>query len=226
MGTFVICDQVKYFETWWRSPVRCKQCLYLKYVTGWLNSDFEHLLPMKQDKMKTGYSLETNGTRRVSFVSTEQTAASTWTLLTSSHVAFTAWNLFLSYCFSRILCFGCKCVWSTFWDLSLSYDKRRSLSPSSLCFLLCWTLPFCLNLSRCLFVFMTLKANDSFRWAAESVASTPNHNDSDYSEIAGASPFRKYHQSLQTLKPFRWSSSQSVSLMTYAVCLMHLNIIC
>uniref|UniRef100_A0A4W6G1T5 ATP binding cassette subfamily C member 12 n=1 Tax=Lates calcarifer TaxID=8187 RepID=A0A4W6G1T5_LATCA len=52
-------------------------------------------------------------------------------------------------------------------------------------------------------------AEDSVRWKRESEASSPEHNDLDNSEILHPSPFRKYHQSLQTLKPIRWSSSQS-----------------
>uniref|UniRef100_A0A8C4GXV0 ATP-binding cassette, sub-family C (CFTR/MRP), member 12 n=1 Tax=Dicentrarchus labrax TaxID=13489 RepID=A0A8C4GXV0_DICLA len=56
---------------------------------------------------------------------------------------------------------------------------------------------------------MTLKKEDGFRRRTESVASGPEHTDLDKSETADPSRFRKYHQSLQTLKPFRCSSSQS-----------------
>lgn len=64
---------------------------------------------------------------------------------------------------------------------------------------------------------MTLKAHDGFRWKTGSVSSAPEHTESDYCQAASPSPFRKYHQSLQTLKPIRWSSSQSVSLIIYSV---------
>ncbi|XP_044057052.1 ATP-binding cassette sub-family C member 12 isoform X2 [Siniperca chuatsi] len=52
-------------------------------------------------------------------------------------------------------------------------------------------------------------AEDSFRQRTGSVAPNLEHTDLDYSEITRLSLFGKYHQSLQTLKPFRWSSSQS-----------------
>ncbi|XP_035537849.1 multidrug resistance-associated protein 9 [Morone saxatilis] len=50
---------------------------------------------------------------------------------------------------------------------------------------------------------------DGFRRRTGSVASDPEHTDLDKSETADSSRFRKYHQSLQILKPFRCSSSQS-----------------
>uniref|UniRef100_A0A8D0A9P8 ATP-binding cassette, sub-family C (CFTR/MRP), member 12 n=1 Tax=Sander lucioperca TaxID=283035 RepID=A0A8D0A9P8_SANLU len=50
---------------------------------------------------------------------------------------------------------------------------------------------------------------DSFRRRTGSVASSPEHTDMDNGGIASPTLFGKYHQSLQTLKPFRWSSSQS-----------------
>ncbi|XP_040898421.1 ATP-binding cassette sub-family C member 12 [Toxotes jaculatrix] len=52
---------------------------------------------------------------------------------------------------------------------------------------------------------------DGIRWRSGSVVSGPEYTDTDLdnSEIPHPSPFRKYHKSLQTLKPFRWSSSQS-----------------
>ncbi|XP_028432411.1 multidrug resistance-associated protein 9 [Perca flavescens] len=56
---------------------------------------------------------------------------------------------------------------------------------------------------------MTLKNEDSFRRRTGSVASSPEHTDLGNGEIASPTLFGKYHQSLQTLKPFRWSSSQS-----------------
>uniref|UniRef100_A0A8D0A0A1 ATP-binding cassette, sub-family C (CFTR/MRP), member 12 n=1 Tax=Sander lucioperca TaxID=283035 RepID=A0A8D0A0A1_SANLU len=56
---------------------------------------------------------------------------------------------------------------------------------------------------------MTLKNEDSFRRRTGSVASSPEHTDMDNGGIASPTLFGKYHQSLQTLKPFRWSSSQS-----------------
>ncbi|XP_034727072.1 multidrug resistance-associated protein 9 [Etheostoma cragini] len=50
---------------------------------------------------------------------------------------------------------------------------------------------------------------DSFRRRTGSEASGPEHTDLDNSKIASPTLFGKYDQSLQTLKPFRWSSSQS-----------------
>ncbi|XP_078112604.1 ATP-binding cassette sub-family C member 12 [Sander vitreus] len=50
---------------------------------------------------------------------------------------------------------------------------------------------------------------DSFRRRTGSVASSPQHTDMDNGRIASPTLFGKYHQSLQALKPFRWSSSQS-----------------
>uniref|UniRef100_A0A8D0D9C1 ATP binding cassette subfamily C member 12 n=1 Tax=Sander lucioperca TaxID=283035 RepID=A0A8D0D9C1_SANLU len=50
---------------------------------------------------------------------------------------------------------------------------------------------------------------NSFRRRTGSVASSPEHTDMDNGGIASPTLFGKYHQSLQTLKPFRWSSSQS-----------------
>ncbi|XP_044223017.1 ATP-binding cassette sub-family C member 12 isoform X1 [Thunnus albacares] len=50
---------------------------------------------------------------------------------------------------------------------------------------------------------------DVVRRSIGSEAAGPEHTDSDYSEILHPSPFRKYEQSIQILKPFRWSSSQS-----------------
>ncbi|KAI3377629.1 hypothetical protein L3Q82_008789, partial [Scortum barcoo] len=58
-------------------------------------------------------------------------------------------------------------------------------------------------------------ADDGFRWRTGSVSSTEHTN--------GSSSFRKYHQSLQTLKPIRWSSSgnkldmSSISLSPFDV---------
>uniref|UniRef100_A0A672ZZ09 ATP-binding cassette sub-family C member 5 n=1 Tax=Sphaeramia orbicularis TaxID=375764 RepID=A0A672ZZ09_9TELE len=45
---------------------------------------------------------------------------------------------------------------------------------------------------------------DGVRWKAESAEGA----DTDHNEKAQTSRFAKYHQSIQTLKPFRWSSSQ------------------
>ncbi|XP_071345317.1 ATP-binding cassette sub-family C member 12 [Trachinotus anak] len=50
---------------------------------------------------------------------------------------------------------------------------------------------------------------DGIRWRTGSEAASPGHADMDNGEIPHPSPFRKYQQSLQTLKPIRWSSSQS-----------------
>ncbi|KAL7406371.1 hypothetical protein ABVT39_018840 [Epinephelus coioides] len=50
---------------------------------------------------------------------------------------------------------------------------------------------------------------DAFRERSESAASSPEHTNVDNSNAANPSLFRKYNQSLQTLKPFRWSSPQS-----------------
>ncbi|KAM7406526.1 hypothetical protein PAMP_000900 [Pampus punctatissimus] len=76
-------------------------------------------------------------------------------------------------------------------------EKRQSKSIFSL--------PFCLNL----FVFLTHKTEDAIRWRTSSESSSPENPDADYNETLHPSPFRKYKQSLQTLKPFRCSSSQS-----------------
>ncbi|XP_070762761.1 ATP-binding cassette sub-family C member 12 [Enoplosus armatus] len=50
---------------------------------------------------------------------------------------------------------------------------------------------------------------DGFRWRTGSEVSSPEHTDVDNSQMANPSLFRKYHQSLHTLKPFRWSSAQT-----------------
>ncbi|XP_069030712.1 ATP-binding cassette sub-family C member 12 [Embiotoca jacksoni] len=50
---------------------------------------------------------------------------------------------------------------------------------------------------------------DGERRRTGSMVSSPEHPDVDKNEKAHTSMFRKYHQSLQTLKPFRWSSPQS-----------------
>uniref|UniRef100_A0A665V7Q3 ATP-binding cassette sub-family C member 5 n=1 Tax=Echeneis naucrates TaxID=173247 RepID=A0A665V7Q3_ECHNA len=47
------------------------------------------------------------------------------------------------------------------------------------------------------------------RWRTGSELSSPEHSDFSNGDIHSDSLFRKYHQSLQTLKPIRWSSSQS-----------------
>ncbi|XP_022598440.1 multidrug resistance-associated protein 9 [Seriola dumerili] len=52
-------------------------------------------------------------------------------------------------------------------------------------------------------------AVDGVRWRTGSEVSSPGHADMDNSKAPHPSPFRKYHQNLQTLKPIRWSSSQS-----------------
>uniref|UniRef100_A0A3Q3IJX9 ATP-binding cassette sub-family C member 5 n=1 Tax=Monopterus albus TaxID=43700 RepID=A0A3Q3IJX9_MONAL len=54
----------------------------------------------------------------------------------------------------------------------------------------------------------TEDSDGGFRWRTGSEASRLGHTDMDDSKIVHPSPFRKYHQSLQTLKPIRWSSSQ------------------
>ncbi|XP_045888265.1 ATP-binding cassette sub-family C member 12 [Micropterus dolomieu] len=54
-------------------------------------------------------------------------------------------------------------------------------------------------------------AEDSFRRGTGSVASSLEHTDLDNSKMASPSPLKKYHHSLQTLKLFRCSSSQSQS---------------
>ncbi|XP_037602742.1 multidrug resistance-associated protein 9-like [Sebastes umbrosus] len=50
---------------------------------------------------------------------------------------------------------------------------------------------------------------EAFRWRTGSVVSSLEHNDSDNRKKACPTLFGKYSQSLQTLKPFHWSSSQS-----------------
>uniref|UniRef100_A0A3B5AC39 ATP-binding cassette sub-family C member 5 n=1 Tax=Stegastes partitus TaxID=144197 RepID=A0A3B5AC39_9TELE len=47
------------------------------------------------------------------------------------------------------------------------------------------------------------------RWRTGSVVSSQEHNDVGNSETVAPSSFGRYKQSLQTLKPFRWSSSRS-----------------
>uniref|UniRef100_A0AAQ5Y6D1 ATP-binding cassette, sub-family C (CFTR/MRP), member 12 n=1 Tax=Amphiprion ocellaris TaxID=80972 RepID=A0AAQ5Y6D1_AMPOC len=49
----------------------------------------------------------------------------------------------------------------------------------------------------------------SVRWRTGSVVSSLEPYDVGNSETVSPSAFKKYHQSLQTLKPFRWSSPQS-----------------
>ncbi|XP_049458237.1 ATP-binding cassette sub-family C member 12 isoform X1 [Epinephelus fuscoguttatus] len=50
---------------------------------------------------------------------------------------------------------------------------------------------------------------DAFRERSESAVSSPEHTNVGNSNAANPSLFRKYNHSLQTLKPFRWSSPQS-----------------
>ncbi|XP_010774008.1 multidrug resistance-associated protein 9, partial [Notothenia coriiceps] len=50
---------------------------------------------------------------------------------------------------------------------------------------------------------------DGFRRRNESSASSPEHPDVDNRQRAHPTLFGKYNQSMQTFKPFRWSSSQS-----------------
>uniref|UniRef100_A0A3Q1CIN7 ATP-binding cassette, sub-family C (CFTR/MRP), member 12 n=1 Tax=Amphiprion ocellaris TaxID=80972 RepID=A0A3Q1CIN7_AMPOC len=52
-------------------------------------------------------------------------------------------------------------------------------------------------------------AESSVRWRTGSVVSSLEPYDVGNSETVSPSAFKKYHQSLQTLKPFRWSSPQS-----------------
>uniref|UniRef100_UPI0037E705BF ATP-binding cassette sub-family C member 12-like n=1 Tax=Semicossyphus pulcher TaxID=241346 RepID=UPI0037E705BF len=52
-------------------------------------------------------------------------------------------------------------------------------------------------------------AEDGFRRKTGSLASNLAHTDLDDSKTAQPSLYRKYHQSLQTCKPFRWSSPNS-----------------
>ncbi|CAJ1048484.1 LOW QUALITY PROTEIN: multidrug resistance-associated protein 9-like [Xyrichtys novacula] len=48
---------------------------------------------------------------------------------------------------------------------------------------------------------------DGFRWKSDSFSSNPEQTDMDNNNrTAQPSLFRKYHHSIQTLKPFRWSS--------------------
>ena len=145
--------------------------------------------------MKVEYSLEKNATQDISSVSTKQTAASTRTLLVSSHGAFTACVLVLSCCFSCVLFFFIHCfrLFSCNFTLFNSAFLSDSFTP-------------------------TLKTEDGFRWRAGSEASSPEHTDLDNRDETQPTRIRKYNQSLQTLKPFRCSSSQSVSLNTYCVC--------
>ncbi|KAG7236959.1 hypothetical protein INR49_032966 [Caranx melampygus] len=52
-------------------------------------------------------------------------------------------------------------------------------------------------------------AVDGISWPTGSEVSSPERANMDEDEIPHPSPFRKYHQSLQTLKPIRWSPSES-----------------
>uniref|UniRef100_A0A665V6E2 ATP-binding cassette, sub-family C (CFTR/MRP), member 12 n=1 Tax=Echeneis naucrates TaxID=173247 RepID=A0A665V6E2_ECHNA len=63
------------------------------------------------------------------------------------------------------------------------------------------------SLSR--FLFLILQTMGDMRWRTGSELSSPEHSDFSNGDIHSDSLFRKYHQSLQTLKPIRWSSSQS-----------------
>ncbi|KAJ4947567.1 hypothetical protein JOQ06_009602 [Pogonophryne albipinna] len=56
---------------------------------------------------------------------------------------------------------------------------------------------------------MTLKTEDGFRRRNESSASSQEHPVVDNRQRAHPTLFGKYKQSMQTFKPFRWSSSQS-----------------
>uniref|UniRef100_A0A8C2ZVZ5 ATP binding cassette subfamily C member 12 n=1 Tax=Cyclopterus lumpus TaxID=8103 RepID=A0A8C2ZVZ5_CYCLU len=58
-------------------------------------------------------------------------------------------------------------------------------------------------------MFTTLKQENVFQQRTGSVASSPDHTDLDDRKKSYPTLFGKYSQSLQTLKPFRWSSSQS-----------------
>ncbi|XP_072237117.1 ATP-binding cassette sub-family C member 12 isoform X1 [Leuresthes tenuis] len=51
--------------------------------------------------------------------------------------------------------------------------------------------------------------DDGIRWRTGSEVSSPEHTDAANHNMVHPSTFRKYHHSLQTLKPFRWSSPQS-----------------
>uniref|UniRef100_A0AAQ5XAY2 ATP-binding cassette, sub-family C (CFTR/MRP), member 12 n=1 Tax=Amphiprion ocellaris TaxID=80972 RepID=A0AAQ5XAY2_AMPOC len=83
-----------------------------------------------------------------------------------------------------------------FWRLFLEYWQKSTLSVSHYS-----TLPFTLCL--------ILQAESSVRWRTGSVVSSLEPYDVGNSETVSPSAFKKYHQSLQTLKPFRWSSPQS-----------------
>uniref|UniRef100_A0A3Q1HQ97 Uncharacterized protein n=1 Tax=Anabas testudineus TaxID=64144 RepID=A0A3Q1HQ97_ANATE len=55
---------------------------------------------------------------------------------------------------------------------------------------------------------LTLKSVNGMLWRTGSEVPNLEEIDLDERKALHPSPFRKYHQSLQTLKPFRWSSSQ------------------
>ena len=116
---------------------------------------------------------------------------------------------FLSYCSSCILFFWPMCL--------ISFSRLiAGILTLSLCFfyllwgILCSALPFCLIV----FVFLTHKTENVDQWRTGSEATGLEHIASGYSERPHPSPFRKYEQSLQTLKPIRWSSSESVLFST------------
>lgn len=146
------------------------------------------------DNMKSDYSFDDDVTQAASFVSPQQTAVST-----ENSDLFTSFPLLL---FFSILCWSCGCVWSTFRD-SVAWILEKTLALPD---------------SFALFSSMTLQEN-SFRWRTGSEASKTENTDLDDSRTSKPSTFGKYHQSLQTLKPVRFPSSQSVTLTTHSMCI-------
>lgn len=76
----------------------------------------------------------------------------------------------------------------------------------------CWRFSFvAAGLDVCFTVsVLNTRQKTNFRWRSQSVESAAPHPDQDNGE-RNEPPHRKYHQSLQTLKPIRFSSPQWVS---------------
>lgn len=127
----------------------------------------------------------------------EQTVTAT---LQSDTFRFVPSDLLPSYCLACILCFSCTVL------LSL-WDSLAGMSSNSASF------------SLHLLGNFTPQTDDGLRWRTGSEFARPDHTDVPSSRVSHPSLFGKYQPSLQTLKPFRWSSPQSVSLTTWSTLL-------
>ena len=158
-------------------------------------------LDAEQNEDGIFFGEEWDATRRFC-KSTKQTAVLTRAFQTSSRAAFAASERFLSYCFACIRYFGCSCVWTALFN----FCAVMKCSP----------LP-----TQCETFTVPPQTESVIRWRTGSEVSNLGHTHPRARETTKPSSSRKYHHSLQTLKPFRWSSPQSVSWHTLYV-LVHL----